>query len=190
MTTVPVPRHDRRDELAAAAYALIAEGGLDGFSLRAAARRLRATTGLVSHHFVDRADLVAAALDHAAGVLLERVLSVPADAHPCEVLATVLPVDADTIEVWRFSLCIRTAALFDAEFRRFDDRIRDLWLNNLPDRLVGFVQGDRAEATRRLVAVVDGVALQAVLDPANWPAERQRSQLDMGFDLLRDGVTS
>jgi AcrR family transcriptional regulator len=145
------------------------------------ARRVGATTGLLSHHFADRRDLIGAALDHAAGAMLGRVLTVDADAHPVELLAAVLPTDEATVEVWRFSLSVRTAALFDDELRQFDRRIHDHWDQNLPDRLANLVPGDRLEAARHLVALVDGISFHAVLDPAAWPPERQIEHLRAGF---------
>jgi len=174
-------RLDRRAELAAAAYEVVAEGGIDSLSLRTVARRVDATTGLLSHHFADRRDLIAAALDHAAAVMLDRVLAVPDDAHPVELLAAVLPTDTASIEVWRFSLSVRTAALFDDELRQFDQRIRGLWDEHLPTRLAGLVPGDGREASRHLVALVDGISFNAVIEPDVWPPERQVEHLRAGF---------
>ena len=182
------PRPDRRAELAAAAYEVVAEGGIDSLSLRTVARRVGATTGLLSHHFADRRDLIGAALDHAAGAMLGRVLAMEGDAHPVELLAAVLPTDDATVEVWRFSLSVRTAALFDDELRQFDRRIRDHWEANLPDRLAGVVPGDALEAARHLVALVDGIAFHAVLDPAAWPPARQVEHLRAGFAAVQQSA--
>jgi TetR/AcrR family transcriptional repressor of bet genes len=174
-------RPDRRSELAEAAYQVVAEGGIDGLSLRTVARRVGATTGLLSHHFADRRDLIGAALEHAAATMLDRVAAVPDDAHPLDLLAAVLPTDEQTVEVWRFSLSVRTASLFDDELGQFDRRIRDHWDANLPARLTGLVPGDRGEAARHLVALVDGISFHAVLDPTAWPPERQIEHLRAGF---------
>jgi len=175
--------------LARAAYELIAERGIDGLSLRALARRLGATTGLVSHHFLDRAELVEAALDHAAAVIVARVLAAGPEAGPLQILSVVLPTDDATIENWRFALSVRTAAMFDESLRRFPEAIDGNWERSLPARLAGYVDGDPLEATRHLVALVDGIALHAVLDPDGWPAVRQLDHLRRGFDALaREGT--
>ena len=44
----------RRDELAAAAYRLIAAKGVGGLSIRLLAREVGGTTGAVTHHFISR----------------------------------------------------------------------------------------------------------------------------------------
>jgi AcrR family transcriptional regulator len=171
---------DRRADLARAAYELIAERGLDGLSLRTLARRLDATTGLVSHHFADRAELVEAALDHAARVIVERVQGAGADADPVDLLALVLPTDDVTRENWRFALSVRAAAMVDPSLRRFPDTILGYWEKYLPARLAPFVEGSPLEAARHLVLLVDGIALQAVVDPKRWPPKRQREHLRRG----------
>lgn len=175
---------DRRTELARAAYELVAERGLEGLSLRTLARKMGATTGLVSHYFVDRSELVEAALDHAAQVIVERVRSAGAHARPLDLLALVLPTDAVTRENWRFALSVRAAAMVDPALRRFPQTILRHWERYLPARLEGHVAGDPLEAARHLVVLVDGIALQAVVDPRRWPAKRQLEHLRLGFDAL------
>ena len=145
---VGIPAPDRRSQLAATAYAVVADSGLDGLSLRTVARRVGATTGLVSHHFADRRDLLAAALEHAAATMFERVRVLPADADPLAVLAAVLPTDEPSRQVWRFSLSVRVSGLFDPEVRRFDETIRAHWDDHLPGRLTGLPARARRDAAR------------------------------------------
>lgn len=185
-------RVDRRDEIAQAAYALIAAGGIGGLSLRAVARRLGATTGLVNHHFLDRAELVAAALDHATAVMARRVVTAGGPStHPFELLKQVLPTDDEAIENWRFALSVRTGALVDDDLRRFDDDIAKRWEEQLPALVRPHLSDELArspkrlrEACEHLVLSVDGIALRATLKPADWPAERQHLHLQQAFDAI------
>lgn len=163
---------------------MIAERGIDGLSLRALARRFGATTGLVTHHFLDRAELVEAALDHATEVILGRIAALEPGAEPFEMLAAVLPTDEVTMEHWRFALSTRVGALHDDSLRRFEETIVRTWETNLPGLLAPIAVGDPLEAARHLVAVVDGIALHTVLDPAGWPPDRQLRQLGLGFDAV------
>lgn len=169
---------------------MIAESGVLGLSLRAVARRFGATTGMVSHHFLDRAELVSAALDYAAGVMINRLVDHAGVGDPAtvtppfDVLAAVLPTDAVTIENWRFALSVRAAALSDHDFLAFDRRITDHWSNYLPERLRATGVTEAADAADFLIAVVDGIALRATTDPGAWPAERQLRHLRRAFDGL------
>jgi len=181
-------RPNRRAELAKTSYELIAERGMEGVSLRAVARRLGATTGLVSHHFADRAELTEAALDHAAAVIVTRVMKMPGTTDVFDVLAAVLPIDAVTIENWRFAFSVRTSAMFDPDLRRFDRMILEHWNSYLPGQLAGRVEGDLHDACRHLIALVDGIALQAVLNPLDWPADKQIHHLRLGYSALVTGA--
>ncbi len=153
--------------------------------MRALARRFSATTGLVSHHFLDRAELITAALDHAASVMVTRLVDRGGpDAHPVDVLAAVLPTDAESIENWRFSFSVRAAGLFDPDLLRFDRQVAEYWDGYLPARLTGLVATDPVEAADHLLAVLDGVAMRAIADPARWPSTRQVAHLERAFASL------
>lgn len=180
MASTPPATADRRAELAEAAYRLIAERGVEGMSMRALARTVGATTGLVSHHFVDRDDVVAAALDHATDVMVRRPERL-GSRSPFERLAAVLPTDEESLENWRFSVAVRSAALHDPRLLQFDRRVATIWRENLPGMLADVVDVDPVVATDHLVAVIDGIALKVVLEPGEWPAERQLEQLRLGF---------
>ena len=154
---------DRRTELAEAAYRLIAERGVEGMSMRALARTVGATTGLVSHHFVDRDDVVAAALDHATDVMQSRPVRL-GSRTPFDLLAAVLPTDAEAIENWRFSVAVRSAALHDPELLQFDRRVATIWRENLPGLLEGVADVDPLVATDHLVADQPDVPSLMTLD--------------------------
>ena len=172
---------DRRAELAAAAFELIAERGLDGLSLRAVARRVGATTGIVTHHFLDRAELVEAALDHARSSMMERALSLPSDADAYDLVAATLPLGDRMVASWRVWLSVRVAALADPEMARFHREMYDQWRGEISRRLESDLGASTPSAVDHLMAVVDGVAMRAVLDPGEWPEDRQRSHLDTAW---------
>jgi TetR/AcrR family transcriptional repressor of bet genes len=178
-TEVPIAI-DRRAELAQAAYELIAERGLSGLSLRALARRVGATTGLVSHHFLDRAELVAAALDHARLAMFNRIVGLHPGSDPIDAVASILPIDDDVATSWRVWLSVRAAALSDRELHDFHHQMYAEYEEFLRRRLGPFLEGGPHDPTwclDHLMAVIDGVALRATLERAAWPAERQRAHL-------------
>lgn len=177
---------DRRAQLAEAAYRIIAADGLNGLSIRILARAVGArSSGLVSHYFIDRAEIIAAALDHAATVMRRRP---DTRLHPVETFVSVLPIDDEAIESWRFTLAVRAGALTDPALVKFDNAIQEYWHQHMPDLLrahgVLAADADAHEAVDFIVAVVDGVALRATLAPREWPAARQRAHIERAFDQI------
>ncbi len=182
---------DRRAELAAAAYQLIAERGLPGLSLRALARRVGATTGLVTHYYLDRAELVDAALQHARDRMVDHFVHLPADTPLVDVLASILPIDDGVATSWRVWLSVRSGALADPELADFHRHMYDEWGAELRRRL-GPVLAAAPDppslpwAVDHMMAIIDGIALRATLDRDSWPAERQRGHLAAALATLTE----
>jgi AcrR family transcriptional regulator len=74
-------KQETRDALIAAALAEFAERGLDAPSLDAICARAGYTRGAFYVHFRDRADLMAAVVEHALGSFLDAVLARGDEAH-------------------------------------------------------------------------------------------------------------
>lgn len=180
----PQPGGDRRAEIARIAYRVIAQQGMDGFSMRVLAGEAGATTGLVTHHFRDRAAVLEAAHEHAVDVMRSRISSA---ASPLDALGAILPTDPESIENWRFVLSVRASALVDPTLGVFVENIAGIWHAELPQALeaAGLVaDGDAHTAVDHLVAVVDGVSLRATTDPASWPRERQLDHIRRALAAL------
>jgi AcrR family transcriptional regulator len=175
----------RRLELAGAAARVIARSGVDGASMRDIAAEAGWTTGTLVHYFADKHAL----LDFTLRASIERrraLRSSDPDRPPGEaLLATLrgaLPTNDDTRIHWIVTLALAGAAAGDATlaatqrdaYRDFRGYVVDLLAQ------IGDVDDVEVEA-ERLIALVDGIALQALFDPASWPAERQRRALDAGL---------
>src|SRR6185503_18200190 len=74
---VTVDREVRRREVAEAVWRVLAETGFAGLSLRAVAREMGATTGLLTHYFRSKRELVR----HALEVVHERTVPRMAEAE-------------------------------------------------------------------------------------------------------------
>ncbi len=175
----------RRLELAEAAARVIARSGVDGASMRDIAAEAGWTTGTLVHYFADKHAL----LDFTLRASIERrrtVRSTRSDQSAAEALRatliTALPTNDDTRVHWIVTLALAGAAAGDrrlAETQR--DAYRDFrgYVVDLLTR-IGDVTDVEIEA-ERLIALVDGIALQALFDPASWPADRQRRALEAGI---------
>jgi AcrR family transcriptional regulator len=178
-----VDADQRRAELTAVTASEIARVGLDHVTLREIARAGGWTTGIVSHYFVDKRDLLLATFRSRAEVAGRQVAALVASgATPLDAFVeAVLPLDAERLLNWQVWLAFWGAAVGDDEltaaqrdrYERFHaDVVRALTVERRARRLRA--RADLAHEARRLITVLDGVAVQALFEPAVWPPRVQR----------------
>ncbi len=102
-----MPQQDRRIEVSAAAWKVIVREGLDRASMRAIARELDCTTGVVTHYFRDKQELILFALDRVTEKLkqaMEEVAEQPVSVDRLiKMLCAFLPLDdkrQEILKVW------------------------------------------------------------------------------------------
>lgn len=183
-----VPRqvdHDeRRHELAAAAARVIARSGVAGATMREVASEAGWTTGALTHHFTDKRALLQFTLKTSLeGRLARRQArrSLDVDAALRATLIDALPTDEASLLHWTVTVAFCAQASGDPElaltqrdaYREFRSDVTALVTAS------GRAAGDDAvHEAERLIALLDGVALQALFDPATWPPQRQIAVID------------
>jgi AcrR family transcriptional regulator len=180
----------RRNELGAAAAHLIARDGVGAATLRDVAAEAGWTTGALTHYFVDKRELLLFTFTSSLkGRHAARPPDDEDDPHQAlvQALEGTLPLDEDRRRHWMVTVAFCAQAGSDDEFLEAQ---RDAY-RAFRDRMAALVARSRtlaapdAEAlAERLVAVADGIALQALFDADGWPAERQLSRLHETLDLL------
>lgn len=177
----------QQERLSAATWAVLAEAGLTGLTVRAVAQRAGSTTGLVMHAFPDKRAL----LRHARELLHQRTATRADEAErtaatPADRLRAVLQqaacLNADKQEEARVWLAYTAAALSDPDLaqlhvhhnRAFVDRIDRL----LADARPGLNTDDRRAASAALVALVEGLNTLAALDTATYDAHVQHRAIN------------
>jgi TetR/AcrR family transcriptional regulator, transcriptional repressor of bet genes len=186
-----VPRvvdpEQRRAALAAAAIRVIAESGLEGTKLRDVASEAGWTTGALTHYFSDKRALLKLAMESSLEHLHSRHLAdiaVRGDALSV-VLEQALPLDEDRLRHWKVTLALTTQSWTDPELAQIKRRAYRRWRRSIAAAVAdGIADGryspdlDLETTADELVALVDGVALQALFDPERWPASKQLSFLN------------
>jgi AcrR family transcriptional regulator len=174
----------RRAQLTEAAARLIARSGLESATMREVAAEAGWTTGALTHYFTDKRELLLTTFQASLG---NRRAQRPNDenADPAAQLRAslegALPLDPARRRHWMVTIAFCSQAAGDAElaatqraaYREFRDHVASLAAR------CGLADAQGADAcAERLIAVADGIAVQALFDGQGWPARRQRERLD------------
>lgn len=188
---LPVPRqvdhNKRRAEVVEIATDLIAEGGLDALTVRNVAKAAGYSTAIVSHYFADKRELLfhiyRAAVARAGARTAAILAADPCDLDGC--IDALLPLDDERCRDWQIWFAFWGMAVADPDFAA-EQRARVTDAQALfksifeARRRAGLLPPDTdCEIRARLwVSLIDGLAVQAVFDRADWPPERQRRIID------------
>ncbi|MFN4355537.1 TetR/AcrR family transcriptional regulator [Parvibaculum sp.] len=178
--------HDaRRKDFARAAIAVIGEQGIDNTRLVDVAREAGATTGAITHYFNDKDAVLLAALDHVAQGILYR-LKASGDADDLvELAALILPVNEESRREWRVWMSFFGRAVGDPALAR----INKAYYDEFRDGLAAIIRRQQRKAKLAahidpavtgdaIISILDGFSIRATLEPDEWPAKRQRAQLE------------
>jgi AcrR family transcriptional regulator len=180
---LPMPKvvdhAERREELAGALWRLVMREGIEAASVRRVAAEAGWSPGSLRHYFETRSELLAFAMELVVQRVTQRVVALGLAAEPRLLLHEVLPLDAERraeMQVW---LAFTMQALVDPGLRALRERAH-ADLRALCRRAVDLLGGstDPDRDAEQIHALVDGLALHAVLDPAVTTPERQVELLD------------
>jgi AcrR family transcriptional regulator len=185
-----VDHEARRADLAAAVWRLASREGLGAITMRGVAAEAGWSTGALAHYFTDKEELLVFAFETVADRVGQRVVKAAEHTRdPLELvrtqLAEGLAIDAERraeVRVWFAFLGLAETRPRLAKAGREAYR---LWRNRVAKTLAtGQRQGlvdhslDPAHEAAALIALVDGLAIQASFDARAIPAARQLEILD------------
>lgn len=181
---------ERRARVAAAARAVIARDGFDGTTVRRVAAEAGSSTTVVTHYFADKEALLLAAVRDAYAALgarmcahVERGPGGLATAR--DLLLEALPLDAERTAESRVWLAFWSAAgtrpALRATQRESYREWRELMVGVLGEAVErGELDPDLVpdELAEQLMCLVDGLLMQATLEPDRLPPARQVAVVD------------
>ncbi|RKN47630.1 TetR/AcrR family transcriptional regulator [Micromonospora endolithica] len=179
----------RREDVSAAVWQVLAEHGFGGLTLRAVATAMGASTGLVTHYFAGKRELIAHALD----ILETRTTHRPRRAVPAPGLPAlrthvlnILPLTPDAAamnRIWlgSWDVALSDPDLFAAQAARYE-RIRESLRECVADaqELGQLPAGEPDHVASTVLSFTHGLVVQALFDPARFTAQRQ-TELTDGF---------
>lgn len=170
-----------RREIASAACALVAEGGLDSVSMRRIAKHLGATTGYISHYYADKEDLLEAALREALSELTSGAAPLSTDLEEwIDNAVRTLPHNVDTQRFWRILTAFQSASLNNprlAEVLRIYvvEQISAL-TGHLTEKVGADTPTEEVTAlARSLFALVSGLGTTTTITPDAFTPEQLRT---------------
>lgn len=187
--TMPRPKGDheaRRRDLAEAVWRVLAEHGFGGLTMRAVAAELNATTGLLTHYFPTKRDLLAYALellDSRTDARPRRERGEGIDAIRAALLdiLPLTPKDAAANKTWisSWDAALGDEGLSAGHAKRYArSRARMRVLVEAAQARGEIRAGDPDRVSEGAHAFVLGLVVQAVFDPAAFPPERQIELLE------------
>jgi AcrR family transcriptional regulator len=196
MTPARTDHDSRRQDVSEAVWQVLAEQGFGGLTMRAVAAALGSSTGLVTHYFAGKRELIAHALD----ILEARTAQRPRQAAPAPGLAAlrtqilnILPLTPDAaamnrIWVGSWDVALADPDLFAAQRLRYE-RIRTGLRACIEDaqRRGELPDGDPSRLAATVLAFTHGLVVQALFDPERLPAATQTRLVDDFLATLTAG---
>ncbi len=163
-----------RTTIVEAALSVIASAGLEGATVRRIAEQAGATTGLVTHYFANKDEILIAALRHVHRAAGSRMLDASIGRQGLPALLAVieesLPLDEVRRTEWKIWLAFWGHAT-NVPMLLAEQRTRYEEWTNLLTELIG--NAGLETSVVGLVAIIDGVGVQATVNPAGMPPALQ-----------------
>ncbi|WP_088239745.1 TetR/AcrR family transcriptional regulator [Calothrix rhizosoleniae] len=188
-----MPQLDRRIEVSEAAWKVIVREGLDRTSIRAIARELDCTTGVVTHYFRDKQELILYALDRVTEKLkqaMQEVAERPVSVDRLvEMLCAFLPLDnkrQEILKVWIAFLgyAVGRESLM-LEHQTSAGQLREIIIRELEALQSAKIirQGiDTGVEANTLLALVNGIALDSLIQKKCLNSKQQKMVIQRYFN--------
>ncbi len=191
-----VDHEEKRREIGEAVWRAVARRGMDSATVREIADEAGVSTGVLAHYFEDKDELLVHALrvsvERAAGRIKQRSFG----RGNLEALRTVLreglPLDEQSRNEYRVWLSFWGRAANSEALAAEQNHWYALWRGVVMALIEecqreGILRAD-LEAGREasaLIALVDGIGLQAIFEPERLPKEEQEAALDAHIARLK-----
>ena len=172
-----VDHEERREQIAEATWRVIEREGLEGTSLRDIAWEAGYTTGVLSHYFRDKQELLAFAFQLVVDRSTERIARAAREEGVFGALAELLPLDEERRREATIWLVLMAASLSDPtlaeELRQRYGEARRAMAPIFREALRKAQGEDTEDVGDELLATVDGITVDALTDPERYPPPRQ-----------------
>ena len=194
-----VDHKQRRNEIASALLDIVAEKGTSAVTFRAVAEKTGWSTGVLAHYFTNRDDLLLGGLRRAGEIAGRRQREINTSLLGRQALEAILeeelPLDNRRLALTRIFVFFYAEAAADENIRQVVDGYLSKWreqtetavraaqeLGDLDSRI------DAASVAIDLVALTDGLSIQAMFNPALLERLRRSSPIREWVNRLAPGA--
>lgn len=185
-----VNREERRAEVVAMAFELVADKGVEALTFREIAAAAGCSTSIVSHYFGNKNELLFSVYQVANQRATERLQATHQTGAPLPAcFETILPTTEEARRNWRVWLAFWARAHLDPvyyeERRRAAQASLTLYRAMIAERLGASEDDAHVDlAARRLIAAIAGIGLEACFAPDDWTPARVVAVLRAELDAL------
>ncbi|WP_052223095.1 TetR/AcrR family transcriptional regulator [Novosphingobium malaysiense] len=180
---IVVDKDERRAQVVAVAFDLVADKGIEALTFREIAAANGCSTSIVSHYFRNKNELLFKVYQVANDRARERLEA----AHEAGLsllgcFDAILPVDHASRRNWRVWLAFWSRAHLEPAYleerRRAAEDSLSLYRTMLAEKLGKPQETPAMEiAARRLIAAIAGIGLEACFAPDDWTTDRMHAVL-------------
>ena len=186
---------DRRLEVTQAVWQVIIRDGLDKTSMRAIAKELGSSTGVVTHYFRDKNELMLFALERIFENLHEDMTSSAIKYEGIErleqMILAALPLKSNSLDGWKvwvaflgYAIGHQKLVLEHQKRYEFLSKILCQELANLQAAQLIKVDLDLKLEANTLIALVDGIGTGVVINPLQFSSEQQKYLVQRHIKIL------
>ena len=183
-----VDHNERREEISEAAWRVIERDGPEAASMRGIAREAGYTTGVITHYFADKRELMAFAFGLMVNRSAARMVESGEKSGVAGALTEILPLDRERRRETTVWLALMGASLTDpelaAELRQRYRQAREAVLPVFEKTFAEATGEEPEDITDEILAVVDGITVDALTDPERYPPDRQLALLRRALQRL------
>ncbi|HTV95154.1 MAG TPA: TetR family transcriptional regulator C-terminal domain-containing protein [Steroidobacteraceae bacterium] len=178
--------HDaRRQRIAEATAAVIARDGLEAATIRRISAEIGGPTKIITYYFSDKRELLRFTWECLARQYFQEV-SACGTTDIVDSLLAMAAADERSMLRWRVYAAFWDRATRDPVFAEIQRSHMEVALTHIGSvlRARDATRGDIERVSLMLNAAVQGISLQALVDPKRWPAQRIRRALADQVEML------
>ena len=176
----PSMEAERREQILDATCDVIADAGLPHLRMADIAKAAGVSSGMIHYYFDTKRDVVAAALEYNLTNSLRRhQWLLDSGKDPLSILQDLiesyLPGDRQSVRGWKVWITLWAEAMRDPTLQELNEQLYGRWRDLVIDVIRRAQQqglarpGDPAQMANMLVGMLDGLAVQVLLNTSNLP---------------------